>query len=154
MWPIAFVIGFSARQLLKHLPTCRRRPAVIQLVLASSELTNGGEPWICVNLTVKKGGKKEEDVCCETYFGFLILRVVLSVDVARGGLVRDPERGVTDLRREVVLEVEEARLAHVARLCASLADDRRLVAHARARVPAEHGEWPRARSALSSKLLL
>lgn len=93
-------------------------------------------------------------MCVVTHLGFLVLRVVLSVDIARGGLVRDTERGVTDLRREVVLEVEEARLTHVARLCAGLADDRRLVAHARARVPAEHGEWPRARSALSSKLLL
>ena len=105
----------------------------------------------------KRGVKKGEDVCVyvrTTHLGFLVLRVVLSVDVARGGLVRNTERGVTDLRREVVLEVEEARLAHVARLCAGLADDCRLVAHARARVPAEHGEWPRARSALSSKLLL
>ena len=93
-------------------------------------------------------------MCVATYLGFLVLRVVLPVDVARGGLVRDAERGVTDLRREVVLEVEETRLADVARLCASLADDRRLVAHARARVPAEHGEWPRARSAFPSKLLL
>lgn len=89
-----------------------------------------------------------------THLGFLILRVVLPVDVARGGLVRDAERGVADLRREVVLEVEEARLAHVARLCAGLADDRRLEAHARARVPAEHGERPGARSAFPSKLLL
>lgn len=42
MWPVAFVIGFSPCQLLKHLPTCRRRPALVQLVLAPSELNNGG----------------------------------------------------------------------------------------------------------------
>ena len=103
----------------------------------------------------RKGeGEGREGRGCDTYLGFLILRVVLPVDVAGRGLVRDTECGVTDLCREVVLEIEEARLTHVARLCASLADDRRLEAHARARVPAEHGEWPGARSAFPSKLLL
>jgi hypothetical protein len=54
----------------------------------------------------------------------------------------------------VVLEVEEARLAYVARLGAGLADHRRLEAHARARVPAEDGERTRAGSAFTSELLL
>jgi len=148
MWPVAFVIGFSPCQLLQHLPTCRRRPALVQLVLAPSELTKAAAT-VRVSLTADSPGGG-----VTTHLGFLILRVVLPVDVARGGLVRDAERGVADLRREVVLEVEEARLAHVARLCAGLADDRRLEAHARARVPAEHGEWPGARSAFPSKLLL
>ena len=84
----------------------------------------------------------------------MILCVVLPIDFARRRLVGDAERGVADLRREVVLEVEEARLAHVARLCAGLADHRRLEAHARARVPAEDGEGPRAGSAFPAKLLL
>jgi hypothetical protein len=53
----------------------------------------------------------------------------------------------------VVLEVEEARLAHVARLCAGLADDRRFEAHACAWVPAEDGKRARARPAFSSELL-
>ena len=88
-----------------------------------------------------------------THLGLLILGVVLPVDVARRRFVRDAERGVADLRREVVLEVKEARLAHVARLCAGLADHRRLETHARTGVPAEDGEGARARPAFSSKLL-
>jgi hypothetical protein len=148
MWPVPFVVGFGPCQLLEHLPTCRRRPAFVQLVLASSELTKRPKDiiasiymYIYLRPTV-------------THLGLLILRVVLPVDVARGRLVRDAERGVADLRREVVLEVEEARLAHVACLGAGLADHRRLEAHACARVPAEDGEGARARSAFSPKLLL
>ena len=87
------------------------------------------------------------------HLGLLILGIVLPVDVASGCIVRGAERGVTDLRREVVLEVEEARLAHVARLGAGLADHRRLETHARARVPTEDGERARARPAFSPKLL-
>jgi hypothetical protein len=86
--------------------------------------------------------------------GLLVLRIVLPIDVARRRLVRGAERGIADLRREVVFEVEEAGLAHVARFGTRLADDRRLVAHARARVPAEDGEGACARSAFASKLLL
>jgi hypothetical protein len=105
--------------------------------------------------------------CCVNFFSFvrgggrgvtcldlLILGVVLPVDIARGRLVRDAKCGVADLRREVVLEVEEARLTHVARLCTGLADHRRLETHARAGVPAENGERARARPTFSSELLL
>ncbi len=136
MWPVPFVVGFGPCQLLEHLSTCRRRPAFVQLVLASSELTKRQRIllrqyiYIYLRPTV-------------TYLGLLILRVVLPVDVARGRLVRGAERGVADLRREVVLEVEEARLAHVACLGAGLADHRRLEAHACARVPAEDREGAR-----------
>lgn len=42
MRTVAFVIGFGPRQLLEHLPTCRRRPALVQLVLASGELNDRG----------------------------------------------------------------------------------------------------------------
>lgn len=88
------------------------------------------------------------------HLGILVLRIVLAVDVAGRRLVRDAERGVADLRREVVLEVEEARLAYVARLGAGLADHGRLEAHACAWVPAEDGERARARPAFPSELLL
>lgn len=37
-----------------------------------------------------------------THLGLLVLRVVLPIDVARRRLVRHAERGVADLRREVV----------------------------------------------------
>jgi hypothetical protein len=94
----------------------------------------------------------------KTHLGLLILRIVLPIDVARRYLVRSAERGhrrsVVDLHWEVVFEVEEARLAYVARLCAGLADHCRLVAHARARVPAKDGERTCAGSTFSSKLLL
>ena len=88
------------------------------------------------------------------YLGLLVLRIVLAVDIARRRLIRDAERGVAHLRREVVLEVEEARLADVARLGAGLADDGRLEAHPRAWVPTEDGERARARPAFPSELLL
>jgi hypothetical protein len=39
MWPVTFIVGLGPRQLLKHLPACRRCPALVQLVLASSKLT-------------------------------------------------------------------------------------------------------------------
>ena len=100
------------------------------------------------------GGGEGEQRTDRTDLGFLILRIVLPVNVARRCVVRDAECGVADLRREVVLEVEEARLAHVARLGAGLADHRRLEAHTRTRVPAEDGERARAGSAFLSKLLL
>lgn len=38
MWPVALVVRLRPRQLLQHLPACRRRPTVIQLILASSKL--------------------------------------------------------------------------------------------------------------------
>lgn len=53
MWTVAFVIGFSPCQLLKHLPTCRGRPALVQLVLASGELPI----MVCVRLTTDSPGK-------------------------------------------------------------------------------------------------
>lgn len=65
-----------------------------------------------------------------THLGLLILCVVLPIDLARRCLVRRAKRGIADLRWEVVFEVEETRLAHVARLCAGLADHRRFEAHA------------------------
>ena len=147
MWPVPFVVGFGSCQLLEHLPTCRRRPTFVQLVIASSELTKRKAiiASIYIHIYLRP---------TVTHRGLLILRVVLPVDVARGRLVRDAERGVADLRREVVLEVEEARLAHVACLGAGLADHRRLEAHACARVPAEDREGARARSAFPPKLLL
>lgn len=89
-----------------------------------------------------------------THLSFLVLCIVLPVDVTRWSLIGDAERGIADLCWEVVLEIEQARLAHVARLGARLADHRRLEAHACARVPAEDSERTRACSAFSSKLLL
>jgi hypothetical protein len=88
-----------------------------------------------------------------THLGLLILGIVLPVDVARGRLIRDAERGVTDLGREVVLEVEEARLAYVARLCAGLAHHGRFETHAGTRIPTEDGERAGARPAFASEFL-
>jgi len=105
-----------------------------------------------VNRCPTKPRRKEEET--KRYLGLLVLRVVLPVDVARRRLVRDAEGGVPDLRWEVILEVEEAGLAHVARLCAGLTDHRRLEAHARAWVPAEDGERAGTGSTLPSELLL
>jgi hypothetical protein len=64
------------------------------------------------------------------HLGLLILRVVFTVDLARRCLVRHAKRGIADLRWKVVFEVEETRLAYVARLCAGLADHCRFEAHA------------------------
>ena len=64
------------------------------------------------------------------HLGLLILRVVFPIDLTRRCLVRHAKRGIADLRREVVFEVEETRLAYVARLGARLADHRRFEAHA------------------------
>ena len=86
--------------------------------------------------------------------GLLILCIVLSVDIARRSLIRYAKRGIAHLRREVVFEVEETRLAHVTRLGACLAYDRRLESHAGAGVPAEDGEGTRAGPAFASELLL
>jgi hypothetical protein len=88
------------------------------------------------------------------YLGILVLRIVLSVDIARRRLVRDAQRGIAHLRWEVVLEVEEARLADVTRLGAGLADYGSLETHTCAWVPAEDGERPRTRPAFPSELLL
>jgi len=151
MWPVTFIVGFGPCQLLEHLPACRRYPAVVQLVLASSKLTTQARAIHYVNFFFsRKGGGGEGWLA---HLGLLILGVVLPVDVASGGIVRGAQRGIADLRREVVFEVEEARLAHVACLCAGLADHRRLETHARARVPTEDGKRARARPAFSSKLL-
>ena len=88
------------------------------------------------------------------HLGLLILCVVLPIDLARRCLVRRAERGIADLRWEVVFEVEETCLAHVARLCAGLADHCCFEAHACAWVPAEDSEWTCAGSAFTSELLL
>ena len=53
-----------------------------------------------------------------------------------------------------VFQVEEARLTHVLELAARLADLGLLVAHARARTPAEHGERSCAYLALFAVFLL
>ena len=90
----------------------------------------------------------------EAHLGLLVLRIVLTVDIAGRRLVCDAERSIAHLRREVVLEVEEARLADVPRLGASLADDSCLEAHACAGVPAEDGKRTRARPAFTTELLL
>jgi hypothetical protein len=111
MWPVAFVVGFGPRQLFQHLSACRRRPTFIQPVLAPSKLhaaTVSKTPDRTGGTAVLPGG--------ETHLGLLVLRIVLPVDVARRRLVRDAERGIADLRREVVFEVEETGLAYVARL--------------------------------------
>lgn len=88
-----------------------------------------------------------------TYLCLLILRIILPIDLARRSLVRRAKRGIPDLRWEVVFEIEETRLAYVARLCAGLTDNRRFESHACARVPAEDGEWTSAGPAFTSKFL-
>ena len=89
-----------------------------------------------------------------THLGLLVLRIVLAIDIARRRLIRDAQRRISYLRREMVLEVEETRLADVARLGAGLADDRRFETHARAWVPPEDGEGSCARPAFTSEFLL
>ena len=146
MWPVTFVVGFGPCQLFQHLSTSRRCPTIIQPVLAPRKLA-------CKHISKIN---KYVGLCAQTpaHLGLLILRVVLPIDLARRCLVRHAERGIADLRRKVVFEVEETRLAHVARLCAGLADHRRFEAHACARVPAEDSERTCAGSAFSSELLL
>ena len=41
MWPVALIVRLRPRQLLQHLPASRRRPTVIQLILASGKLHMG-----------------------------------------------------------------------------------------------------------------
>ena len=88
------------------------------------------------------------------HLGLLILRIVLSVDIARRRLIRYAKRGIAHLRWKVIFEVEETRLAHVTRLGACLAYDRRLESHTGAGVPAEDCERTRAGPAFASELLL
>jgi hypothetical protein len=88
-----------------------------------------------------------------THLGLLVLRIVLPIDIARRRLIRDSQRRIAYLRRQMVLEVEETRLADVAGLCAGLADDGRFETHAGARVPAEDGEGTGAGSAFASEFL-
>jgi hypothetical protein len=89
-----------------------------------------------------------------THLGLLILRIVLTIDIARRGLIRDPQRRIAYLRREMVLEVEETCMVEVASFGAGLADGCRFEAHAGAGVPAEGGEGTRAGPSFSSKFLL
>ncbi len=142
VWSVALIVRFCPRELLQHLPSRRRRSTVIQLVLGSSKLHNVSKQALTDS---KDRG---------TYLGLLILCIVLAIDVARRRLVRHAQRRVPHLSWEMVLEVEETRLAHVARLGAGLADHRRLEAHACTWVPAEDGEGARACSAFPSELLL
>jgi hypothetical protein len=143
MWPVTFVVGFGPCQLFQHLSTSRRCPTIIQPVLTPRKLA-------CNTLA------KYVSLYAQTpaHLRLLILRVVLPIDLARRCLVRHAERGIADLRWKVVFEVEETRLAYVARLCAGLADHRRFEAHACARVPAEDSERTCAGSAFSPELLL
>jgi hypothetical protein len=39
MWPVALVVRLCARELLEHLAARRRRPPIIELVLASGKLS-------------------------------------------------------------------------------------------------------------------
>ena len=57
MWSVTFIVGFCPRQLLKHLPACRRYPAIVQLVLASSKLTTQARAIRYVNFSFSSRGK-------------------------------------------------------------------------------------------------
>lgn len=88
-----------------------------------------------------------------TYRTLHILRVVLPIDITRRRLGRHTQGRVPHLRRQSILEVKQARLAHVLDFGAGLADDGGFVAGAFAGVPAEDGEGPGAGAAGASKFL-
>jgi hypothetical protein len=88
-----------------------------------------------------------------THLGLLVLRIVLTVDIARRGFIRDPQRRIAHLRRQVVLEIEETGLTDVTGFGAGLADDCRFETHAGAGVPAEDGEGMCAGPAFASEFL-
>ena len=75
-----------------------------------------------------------------THFRIHILRIILPVDIAVRRIRLVLQRRVAHLRRQAVLEVKQARLAHVLKLRARLADDSRLEACTGAGVPAENRE--------------
>ena len=77
-----------------------------------------------------------------THLTLHILGIVLAIDVAARRIVLDRQRRVAHLRRQAVLQIQEARLTHVLYLRAGLADDCRFESGARGRagVPAEDGE--------------
>jgi hypothetical protein len=88
-----------------------------------------------------------------THLGLLILRIVLTIDIAHWGLIRDPQRRIAHLRRQVVLEVEETGLTDVTGFGAGLADDCRFETHARTGVPVEDSEGTCAGPAFTSEFL-
>ena len=64
-----------------------------------------------------KNTHERKDFKLGIYLGLLVLRIVLSVDMAGWRLVRDAQRGVVHLHRLVVLEVKETCLTDVALGC-------------------------------------
>lgn len=83
------------------------------------------------------------------YLALGVLNEVVAIELVGGHRANAlAERSVADLRGQAVLKVEKARLAHILELGASLADLGLLVSTIVARLPAEDGEWSRARLAL------
>jgi hypothetical protein len=140
VWPVAFVVRLGPCELLEHLAAGRRRPPIIQLILAPRKLTT---------ISTSKCTSNQR-----THLGLLILRIILAIDIARRRLIRDSQRRIAHLRWQMVFEVEETSLADVTSLCAGLADDCRFETHAGARVPAENSEGTCAGPAFASEFLL
>jgi hypothetical protein len=140
VWPVAFVVRLGLCKLLEHLAAGRRRPPIIQLILAPRKLTT---------ISTSKCTSNQR-----THLGLLILRIILAIDIARRRLIRDSQRRIAHLRWQMVFEVEETSLADVTSLCAGLADDCRFETHAGARVPAENSEGTCAGPTFASEFLL
>jgi hypothetical protein len=143
VWLVAFIVRLGPRELLEHLATSRRRPPIIQLILAPRKLQRDE----------RQKNTRPTDSEERTHLSLLVLRIILAIDIACQGLIRDPQRRIAHLRREMILEVEETGLADVAGLGTGLADDCRFEAHAGTRVPAEDGEGTCAGSAFASEFL-
>ena len=98
-------------------------------------------------------GSKQKLVFKGTHLALHILSIILSVYIAGRSFILQSQRRVSNLRRQTVFKIQQARLTDIFYFCTSLANNGGFESHALAWIPTEHGERPSTCTAGSSVFL-
>jgi hypothetical protein len=153
VWTVALIIRIGPSQLLQHFLRSRTCPCRVQAGSIRLQLDEKKKKTPSIILPYQRD-ENIQPTEQETNLALHVLRIILSIHVARRRLVLQRQRRIPHLRRQPILQVQQTSLAHVLDLCARLAYHGRLKPHPIAWIPPEHRERSCACSAFSSEFLL